>query len=113
MGSQFYTSLDIELTLLVNRLRALGYQRILELEFRYGLDFAKMVSAMGPDGFLPKFRENGRMTVSETRSKRVLYCSDGLLGSGLDSGGSNGSETDWAAPTPMVPQGGYRFSAIA
>lgn len=93
LRDQFWSSLDRELSTLVDRLRALGYQHILELEVQYHPLLAEKISDAGLDGFLPKFSGKGRVTVMETISKRVLYCSDGLLGSGLDSGDSKGSET--------------------
>ena len=109
MGDQFWSSLDTELNRHVDRLRKSGRKHVLELEFQHN-DFAKTVSDAGPNGFLPKFREKGRVTVSETVSGRILYRSDALLGSVLDSEGSKGSETTQAAPTPVVPQGLYRIT---
>ena len=102
---EFWSTLDAELNGLVDRLRASGYRYTLELVLQHDRYFARMVSAAGPDGFLQKFREKGRVTISESRSGRILYCSDGLLGGDLGLEDSTGSETTQAAP----PQG---FSAI-
>ena len=85
LREQFWSSLDTELSSLVDRLRRSGYKHTLELEVRHQSDFAEKVPDAGPDAFLPKFREKGRVTISEVGSGRILYCSDGLLRSGLDS----------------------------
>jgi hypothetical protein len=92
-GDQFWSSLDTELNGLVDRLRASGYQHVLEMEFPRDLGFAKKNLGAGLDEFLPKFREKGRVIISQPGSGRILYCSDGLLGTVLGSEGSKGSET--------------------
>ena len=67
----------MELSGLVDRLRTSGYQHTLDLALRHDTSFAETVSNAGPDGFLPKFREKGRVTVVDTTNEKVLYCSDG------------------------------------
>ena len=98
LGERFHSTLDAELNGLVDRLRASGYKRTLELEFRHSHYFAETVSDAGPDGFLPKFREKGRVTVLETTGERILYCSDELFGRSLDLEDSKGLETTQSAP---------------
>ena len=105
LRDQFWSSLDTELSGLVDRLRASGYQHILDLEFQRDLGFAEMVLGAGLDRFLPKFREKGRVTISQSGSGRIFYCSDGPIGSGLDSEDFKGPGTTQAAPTPVVRQG--------
>ena len=83
MGDQFWSSLDTELIRLVDRLRvASGSQHPLELEFQRNHFFFEIVTE-DLDRFLPKFREKGRVIISDA-SGRIFYCSDGTLGSGLD-----------------------------
>ena len=96
---QSWSPLDTELSSLADRLRTSGYQHVLDLEFRWGPGFAKEVLDMDPDGFLPEFMEKGRITISQSSSGRILYCSDGSVRGGLDSEGFKGSETAQAAPT--------------
>ena len=83
---QFWSSLDTGLSSLVDRLRASGHHHVLDVDFRRDVNFAKRVLGAGPDGFLPKFRERGRVTILETPSERVLYCSDASIGSSLGFG---------------------------
>ena len=96
--------LDTTLSSLVDHLRVSGYQHVLDLELRSCLYFAKIVSEAGPDGFLPRFREKGRVIISEIEMGKILYCSDGSLESVLDLQDSK-SETARMVPTSMVPQG--------
>ena len=55
---------------LVNKLHALGYEHILELEFRF--ESAKFDPKLGFRGFLRKFRERGRVRILNTSSGEVL-----------------------------------------
>ena len=71
------------------------------MEFRGDLGFAKEASDMGPDGFLPRFSEKGRVTISKAVGGEVLYCSDRLLGNGLVSEGFRVSETAQASSNPV------------
>ena len=68
-------SLDIALSNLVDRLRVSGYDHTLELEFR--LQFAEIDPEDDLDAIFPRFREKGRVTISEKASRRIMYCSDG------------------------------------
>ena len=58
---RWWKALDDEVCELVEKLRVLGYEHTLELEFH---------SDPGADrrGFLPKFREKGRVIVAPVRS---------------------------------------------
>ena len=76
LEDRFWSSLDTELSILVDRLRESGYEHVLELEFRDRPGFAQEASNAGPDWFFPKFREKGRVNVMERASGRTLYCSD-------------------------------------
>ena len=82
LGDQFWPSLDTELNRLVDRSRASGYQHTLEVEFQHNRYFVEKVTA-DLDRFLPRFREKGRVVISEILPRRVqslrrvLYCSDG------------------------------------
>ena len=71
--SQQWSSLDVALSDLVDRLRASGYERILELEFRlwFTMDFD-----LNPDELLPRFREKGGVTVEESAEWGALENSD-------------------------------------
>ena len=101
---QLWLPLDTTLSSLVDHLRVSGYQHVLDLELRSCLYVAKTVSEAGPDGFLPRFREKGRVIISEIEMGKILYCSDGSLESVLDLQDSK-SETARMVPTSMVPQG--------
>ena len=68
VGQRFWSSLDKDLSNLVDHLRTLGYKRALELEFRHNHNFDGKVSDAGPGTFLPKFWEKGRVTFSEATS---------------------------------------------
>jgi hypothetical protein len=98
LGDQFWSSLDAELNRLVDRLRASGHQHTLDLEFRSGRRFAEELLA-GLDGFLPKFKEKGRVIISETSALTgdVLGHTE-VAWVGLDSEGRKLS----AAPTEDV-----------
>ena len=67
--------LDEGLPDLVDRLRALGYEHTLELEFQHEFEFARIDPRDDPDEFFPCFREKGRVTILN-KSGRILYCSD-------------------------------------
>ena len=92
LEDQFWSSLDTGLSSLVDRLRASGHQHVLNVEFRRDLSFAEMVLGAGPDGFLPKFREKGRVIILEAEWEDTI-CSDGSTGSDLDSEDSEGPGT--------------------
>jgi hypothetical protein len=93
-GHDFWSSLDTQLSSLVDRLRGSGFQHVLDVEFRRDLGPADaMVAEASPLTLLPKFSEKGRVTISQSGSRRILYRSDGSLGGGLDSEDFEGSET--------------------
>lgn len=69
--------LDIVLSQRVDRLRGLGQNHTLELEFRPRVKFTGMDSGAGPGSFFPNFRVRGRVSIFEVSSGRVVYCSDG------------------------------------
>ena len=73
LGDEVWSSLDTALKGLVDRLRASGYQHVLELEFQCDLDFSEKVMDGGLDGFLPKFRKQGRVTISQSRGDTLLF----------------------------------------
>lgn len=69
--------LDIVLSQRVDRLRGLGQNHTLELEFRPRVKFTGMDSGASPGSFFPNFRVRGRVSIFEVSSGRVVYCSDG------------------------------------
>ena len=73
LGDEVWSSLDTALKGLVDRLRASGYQHVLELEFQCDLDFSEKVMDGGLDGFPPKFRKQGRVTISQSRGDTLLF----------------------------------------
>ena len=61
-----WSSLDMVLSNLVDRLRASGYKHTLELEFRLGPKSAGLYPIIGLNTTLPRFRERGRVTVLDS-----------------------------------------------
>ena len=92
---EYWPSLETELSSLVDRLRGLGYQHVLNLEFRLDSMFTQRIAEAGFNVFFPKFSEKGRVTILDYEGRRILYCSDGSVGSGLNSEEFEGSETTW------------------
>ena len=72
-----WSSLDIALPNLVDRLRASGYKHSLELEFQLEPEFAEIDPKDDLDAIFPCFREKGRVTLLEKTSRRIIYCSRG------------------------------------
>ena len=66
-------SLDIALSDLVDRLRASGYERTLEVEFRPEPEIYLNVN---PDEIFPRFREKGRVTIRGAADE-IIYRSGG------------------------------------
>ena len=66
-------SLDIALSHLVDRLRASGYERTLEMEFR---PEPEVYLYINPDEFFPRFREKGLVTVRGAMDE-IIYRSGG------------------------------------
>ena len=72
-----WSSLDLALPNLVDRLRTSGYKHVLELEFQFESEFAEIVPKDDLDAIFPCFREKGRVTILEKTNRRIIYCSDG------------------------------------
>ena len=76
-GHHFWSSLDTELSNLVDRLRASGYKHVLELEFQLESEFAEIDPKDALGAIFPCFREKGRVTILGKASRRIIYCFDG------------------------------------
>jgi len=65
-----WAPLDDVMCGLVEKLRTLWYDRTLELEFRF--QFATLYPDLDYPAFMPRFRENGRVTILETLNGKVF-----------------------------------------
>ena len=71
---RYYQAIDDCLCQLVGRLRESGYKHRLEMAFC--IWDVPHGEGTGFEGFLPKFREQGRVKFLWTLSDTVVYCSD-------------------------------------
>ena len=72
-----WSSLDVALLNLVDRLRASRYKHTLELEFQLKPESAVIDPTDDPEVIFPCFREEGRVTILQKTSGRIIYRSDG------------------------------------
>ena len=70
-----WSSLEMVLCGVANRLRALGSKHILELEFQVEPKFAGIYAILGIDMIFPHFRQTGRVSLSDPVSGRRFHCS--------------------------------------
>ena len=72
---RYYQTIDDCLCQLVGRLRESGYEHRLEMVYR--IWDVPLGEGPGFKGFLPRFREQGRVKLLWMLSDTVVYCSDG------------------------------------